>query len=117
MYAHQSGNWPVRIIGPIARAGLTPAPLTGPLITMATARAAPMAMAAMPRGTRVSVATATTTRTSTKVTTASAARTRPAGNPAAGGGAPRRAIDRAWSPYKPQVTAAAAVAPANWATT
>jgi hypothetical protein len=33
-------NWPARIIGPIARAGLTPAPLTVPLITMATARAA-----------------------------------------------------------------------------
>jgi hypothetical protein len=110
-------NWPARIIGPIARAGLTPAPLTGPLITMATARTAPMAMAAMPRGTRVSVATATTTRTSTKVATASAARTRPAETPAAGAGAPRAAIDLAWSPYKTQVTAAAAVAPANWAMT
>jgi hypothetical protein len=39
MYAHQSGNWPARIIGAIARAGLTPAPMTGPTITMATARA------------------------------------------------------------------------------
>jgi hypothetical protein len=76
-----------------------------------------MAMAAMPRGTRLSVATATTTRTSTKVTTASAARTRPADTPAAGAGAPRAAIDRAWSPYRPQVTAAAAVAPATWART
>ena len=34
---------------------MTPAPLIGPLITMATASAAPMAMAAMPRGTQVPV--------------------------------------------------------------
>ncbi len=54
-----------------------------------------MAMAAMPRGTRLSVATATTTRTSTKVTTASAAATHPAETPAAGIVAPRRAIDLA----------------------
>ncbi len=94
-YAHQSGNWPARIIGPIARAGLTSAPLTGPLISMATASAAPMAMAAMPPGTRVSVATATTTRTSTNVTMASAAATRPAETPAAGAVAPRWAIDLA----------------------
>ena len=47
------GTGPARIIGPIARAGLTPAPLTGPL----------------------------TTRTGTKVTTASAASTRPTGHP------------------------------------
>jgi hypothetical protein len=62
---------------------------------MATARAAPMATAATPRGTRLSVATATTTRTSTKAATASAATTRPAETPAAGVVAPRRAIARA----------------------
>jgi hypothetical protein len=33
---------------------------------------------------------------------------------AAGAGA---AIDRAWFPYGPQVTAAAVIAPANWART
>ena len=110
-------SWPARIIGPIARAGLTPAPLTGPLTTMATASAAPMATAATPRGTWVSVATATTTTTSTKVTTASAASTHPAETPAAGTGAPRAAMARAWFPYRPHVTAAAAVAPANWART
>ena len=82
---------------------------------MATASAAPMAVAAMPRGTRGSVATATTTRTSTKVTTASAASTRPADTPAAGTVATRWAMARAWSPYRPQVTAAAVIAPANWA--
>jgi DNA-binding CsgD family transcriptional regulator len=44
-YAHQSENWPARIIGPIARAGLTPAPLIGPLITMATALPEPLSQA------------------------------------------------------------------------
>ena len=37
--------------------------------------------------------------------------------PAAGAVAPRWAIVRAWSPYRPQVTVAAAVAPATWART
>jgi hypothetical protein len=37
----------------MALAGFTPAPLMGPLMRMAAASAAPMAMAAAPRGTRL----------------------------------------------------------------
>ena len=64
-------------MGPMALAGFTPAPLMGPLMRMAAASAAPMATAAAPRGTLLSVVTAVITRTGTKVTTASEAKTRP----------------------------------------
>ena len=57
------------------------------------------------------------TRISTNVTTASAAKTRPGPAPAAGYVAPSRARDRARLPYKSQMTAAAPIAPANWAGT
>ena len=94
-YAHQSENCPVRIIGPIARAGLTPAPLTGPLITMATARAAPIAMAAMPRGTRVSGGHCHDHQDQHEGDNGFGCEDPPRGNPGGRAVAPRRAIDRA----------------------
>lgn len=101
----------------MALAGFTPAPLMGPLMRMAAASADPMAMAATARGTRLSVATEMITRTRMKVTTASAAKTRPRPTPEAGYVAPRYAWVRACLPYRPQVTAAAPMAPASWPST
>src|SRR5260370_34861924 len=54
-------------MGPMALAGFTPAPLRGPLMRMAAASVDPMAMAATPFGTRLSVVTEMITRTSANV--------------------------------------------------
>jgi hypothetical protein len=91
-------NFPATIIGPMARAGFTPAPVSGPLMRMAAASAKPMAKAARPAGTLTLVATATTTTTRRNVTTASAPNARQAPTPLAGYVAPRLATVRALFP-------------------
>src|SRR6478735_11852535 len=109
-YAHQSVKVPATSIGPTDAAGLSPAPLTGPVKRIAAASAEPIDSAATAWDARSSVATATTTRMSTKVPTVSAAASCTKSVPAAGDGAPRWTAERAWSPYKAQTTAAAAAA-------